>query len=212
MQVSPPLVIYEDNDLLALDKPAGISVLELQSRLPQATLVHRLDRGTSGLILAAKHPAAREYLRELFRARRIEKTYLALVCGVVRRDEALIDLPIGRSAKDPRRRVASAKAFGRLRSARTHFRVLERFSGLTLLEVKPETGRTHQIRVHLKAFGYPIAGDELYGAPGVAPGMRRLALHAARLVFPNRRGETTRLAAPLPEDFAHALALLREKC
>ncbi len=207
-----PHLIYEDQDLLVVDKPSGKLVTEVQAALAPAKLAHRLDRETSGVLLLAKNESALEYLQQLFRERRVKKTYWAIVCGAVKREAGTIDLPIGRSQKDPRRRVASLKAFGRLRPARTNFQVLERWPDFTLLEIRPETGRTHQIRVHLKSFGYPLAGDRLYGAPANAPGLGRLALHAVSVEFKDRAGRSLKLLAPLPEDFSLALAHLREKC
>ncbi|MBI2100157.1 MAG: RluA family pseudouridine synthase [Candidatus Vogelbacteria bacterium] len=203
-----PTIIYEDEDVLALNKPAGLTVVELAEKYPQVTLAHRLDKETSGVILAAKNETALEYLRQLFRTGGIKKKYLALVYG--HPPGGTIDLSIGRSRKDPRRRIAGKGATGKLREAVTEYRVLEELGKYSLLEVKPKTGRTHQIRVHFKALGYPIACDGLY-APGRAcpPPLGRQALHAESVEFIDQTGKKRLFRAVLPPDFQEALDNIR---
>lgn len=228
-----PKIIYEDDDLLAIDKPAGLATHRdsfsadravtdwLVDYYPPAArvgeparpgIVHRLDKATSGVLLTAKNQAVYLFLKNEFRLGRVQKIYRAIVCGVVKRDEGVIDLPIGRSNRDPRRRVASAKAAGRLRPAVTGWRVLERFVKHTLLEVKPQTGRTHQIRVHLKAIGYPILGDKLYAPNQLSWSMMpRQALHALSLEFNRPAGERLKVVADPPADFRAILDFLRQR-
>jgi 23S rRNA pseudouridine1911/1915/1917 synthase len=173
-------------------------------------IVHRLDRGTSGVLVAAKHDEAHFALAEQFREHRVERVYLAVARGTPGDDSGRIELPIGRHPRDRKRMSVSTRA---ARAARTAWSVRRRFptSGAALLEVRPETGRTHQIRVHLAATGLPIVGDSVYGrSKGRAFAIARPALHAAVLGFDHPRGgERRRFEAPLPPDFAelvHALA------
>lgn len=211
-------VLYEDEALLALDKPAGMVVHpaaghlqgtvvhQLLARGPLSTLggaerpgiVHRLDEGTSGVLVIAKTDEAHQDLIEQFKKRSIEKIYMALVHGVVSEDEGRIEGPIGRDrANRQRMRIISSG-----RPAITEFRVLKRFTEQTLLEVRPRTGRTHQIRVHLRAIGHPVVGDALYGKRK-EQGTTRMMLHAwqLKLSHPITR-ESLHLMAPLPEEFA----------
>jgi len=216
----PPKIIYQDENLLALDKPAGVSVQELGDWLavahPGCQLAHRLDKDTTGLILVAKNQPTRDYLKQLFQTGGIKKTYLALVYGKVKNDSGAIDWPIGRSRKDPRKRIAGKGATGKLREALTEYQVKEKFPSYTLLEARPRTGRTHQIRVHLKALGYPIVADQLYAPTSMleksaALLIARQALHAARLEFVAPSGQSLKLESPLPSDFAATLAGLRHQ-
>jgi 23S rRNA pseudouridine1911/1915/1917 synthase len=233
-------VVYEDDDLLIIDKPAGLVVHPspghdtgtlvhaLLGRAAGAGLeepatafggiggvrrpgiVHRLDRDTSGLLMVAKNDAAQASLMAQLKARRVKKTYLALVQGSVAAAVGRIEAPIGR---DPRHRMRMAvTADGR--PSTTGYRVRERFPGWTLLDVDLVTGRTHQIRVHLDAIGHPVAGDPLYGT-GTSrrgpDGLERLFLHAWRLELnAPSDGRLIRAEAPLPVELERVLEGLRE--
>jgi 23S rRNA pseudouridine1911/1915/1917 synthase len=223
-------VLYEDEDLIVVDKPAGLVVHPAPGH-PGGTLVnallhrcgdlagiggvlrpgivHRLDRGTSGVLVAAKGDAAHASLAAQFHDHSVERLYLAIVRGVPSAEGGRVERPIGRHPRDRKRMTVEGAA---ARRAATAWRVRERFParGHALLEVRPETGRTHQIRVHLAASGLPIAGDPIYGRArrGELP-IERPALHAARLGFTHpRTGERLRFEAPPPEDFRAALAWL----
>ena len=223
----PLRVVYEDADLLVVDKPAGLPVHPspghtrhtlvqgVLARCPDLSsvggalrpgIVHRLDKDTSGLIIVAKNDAAHLSLARQLKERQVEKTYLALVDGRVDPAEAVIDAPIGRH---PRHRKRMAVVAGG-REARTGYRLLREVAGRSLLEVRPETGRTHQVRVHLASIGHPVVGDPVYGRRGAAPaGLPRQFLHAWRLAFRHpRTGERLDQEAPLPEELARALAEL----
>ncbi|HWO94100.1 MAG TPA: RluA family pseudouridine synthase [Dehalococcoidia bacterium] len=221
-----PLVVrYEDDDLLVIDKPAGIAVhpapghergtlvnalLHLVPDLAgvggelRPGIVHRLDKDTSGLIIVAKHDAAHRSLAAQMKAREVAKTYLAIVEGHPVPPEARIDAPIGRHARDRKRMAIVAGG----REARTTYRVLESFTEAALLEIGLETGRTHQIRVHLASVGHPVLGDRLYGRP--SPLIGRQALHASRLRFRSpSTGREIDVRCDMPVDMRDALAALR---
>jgi 23S rRNA pseudouridine1911/1915/1917 synthase len=228
----PIVVVHEDDDLLIVDKPAGLVVHpspgHADGTLVNALLgrgeslapggiagvqrpgiVHRLDRDTSGLLMVARSDAAQASLQAQLKARRIKKTYLALVQGSVSAAAGRIEAPIGR---DPGRRTRMAVVPSG-RPATTGYRVRERFKGWTLLELDLITGRTHQIRVHLEAIGHPIAGDPMYGT-GTArrgpDGLERLFLHAWRLELTSpSTGRLIRAEAPLPPELEEPLARLR---
>jgi len=214
----PLSILYEDDALIAIDKPEGLVVHPgagtnattlveglLSSReLPESDdparpgIVHRLDKGTSGIIVVAKTKAALDSLKGQFADRAIAKTYLAVVEGEIEEDEGTIDAPIGRDPARPRRMTVEPRG----RVARTEFRVLRRASGTTLLQVSPRTGRTHQIRAHLRFIGHPVVGDETYGTRGATTEDGRMMLHAWRLVLRHPgTGEELRLEAPVPEGF-----------
>ncbi len=218
-------VIYEDADLLIVNKPPAMTVHPAPAH-PASTLVnavlahcrdlsgiggvlrpgivHRLDRDTSGVIVVAKNDAAHHALARQLKDRRVEKTYLALVEGTPSPAEGVIDAPV---ARDPRRRERMAVIEGG-REAVTAYRVIERMPGVSLIEARPRTGRTHQIRVHLAAIGHPIAGDRVYGRGSALVG--RQFLHAARIAFTHpRTGERVEFDAPLPEDLRVALERAR---
>jgi 23S rRNA pseudouridine1911/1915/1917 synthase len=215
-------ITYEDATLLVIDKPAGLvmhpgsgnwqgtllnALLHHAPQLagvPRAGIVHRLDKDTSGLVAVAKTlPAQTDLVRQL-QARTVKREYLALATGDIRRG-GTVDAPIGRHPS--RRTTMAVVASGR--PARTHYTVVERFAGATLLACRLETGRTHQIRVHLASLGHPLVGDPAYGRKGPLP-FGRQALHAFRLglVHPATRRQCE-WESPLPADFAGLLATLR---
>jgi 23S rRNA pseudouridine1911/1915/1917 synthase len=224
-------VVYEDGDLLIVDKPAGLvvhpSAGHADGTLVNALLgrhgasfggiagvrrpgiVHRLDRDTSGLLIVARHDVAQASLMGQLKARRVKKTYLALVHGSVAAAVGRIEAPIGR---DPGHRTRMAVVSSG-RPATTGYRVRERFEGWTLLELDLVTGRTHQIRVHLAAIGHPIAGDPVYGTGTSRRGpeaLERLFLHAWRLELTSpSSGRLIRAEAPLPPDLEQVLGGLR---
>ena len=174
--------------------------------IPRPGIVHRLDAGTSGVLIIAKNQSAFLWLKKQFQNRKVNKVYNAFVWGEMKNDRGIIDKPIGRSKNDFRQRSAERGKKGKIRDAVTHFVVKKRSGGFSFLEIRPKTGRTHQIRVHLKAVGYPVVGDTLY-APKRSPalGFNRLALHAASVEFENLEHKKISVTAPLPEDFQNAL-------
>lgn len=226
-------ILYEDEHLAVLAKPPGLVVhpgaghsqgtlvhglLHRCSHLSGISgelrpgIVHRLDKDTSGCLVVAKNDAAHQALLAQFKRKEVEKIYHALVVGVIKEEEGRVDLPIGRHPVN-RQKMAVAVRGGR--EAVTHWRVLERFSaGYTLLEVRLETGRTHQIRVHLANMGYPLAGDEVYGRRHRETerfGISRQWLHALRLAFVHPiNGQRLAFTAPLWPDLAASLVLLRQ--
>jgi len=220
----PMSVLYEDEALLAVDKPAGMVVHpalgheagtlvnallahrpELAS-LYQAGIVHRLDRYTSGVLLVAKTSDAHQALQDQFRRREVRKSYLALVQGRLAPTEGRIEAPLGRHPRH-RQRIAVVTD-GRLAS--TTYRVREYLENYSFLEVQPETGRTHQIRVHLSAIGHPVVGDRTYGPRAARLGLSRCFLHAWRLGFTHPvKEEWLELEASLPSELEQVLAELR---
>jgi len=218
----PLKIIYEDEDLLVLDKPPGLTVHPapgytahtlvnaLLSHVPHLArmgdslrpgIVHRLDRDTSGLMLVAKNQAAQMHLIEQFRTRTVVKAYLVLVKGRLTPEQGTIDAAIGRDSRD-RKRMAVVREG---RPARTQYQGVRYLDGHTLLEVTPETGRTHQIRVHLAAIGHPVVGDAVYGVK--SPYLSRQFLHACRLGFKLPSSEEyVEFESALPWDLAPALA------
>ena len=200
-------IIYEDLDILALNKPAGVNFDWMLEDRPELIPVHRLDKDTSGVILFAKNEKAEEYLRGLFKNREIKKTYLTLVVGEIKNKEGKIELSIGRSKRTPLKRVAIGEKRGKIREAVTGYKVLKRFDGFTLAEASPKTGRTHQIRSHFAAIGHPVVCDKLYaGKRFVCPaGLSRQFLHAFSLELTLPSGTRTRLEAELPGDLEKVL-------
>jgi 23S rRNA pseudouridine1911/1915/1917 synthase len=186
-------------------------VRRLRPRQPYVGLVHRLDRDTSGALAYALDPEMREALRTLFRHHRIERRYSTLVAGAPREDRGEVDLPLREEYEGGRRGVA--RPGEPARPALTRWRVVERFPGAALLEVELETGRQHQIRVHLAHVGWPVLGDSVYGQDVRSPvRVRRQMLHAQRLGFAHPgTGQSLQVESPLPPDFAKALAALRGK-
>lgn len=172
--------IFEDKNVLVVDKPAGLLSMAKGEYCPEPTLedygllVHRLDRDTSGVVILAKNEETRKMLRKQFQDRKTHKTYYAIVEGRPKLDEAMIDLPIARNLKHPTTFQVDPKG----KEAKTYYRVLKTNENFSLIELKPESGRTHQLRVHLKYIGTPIFGDPVYGSGKKAP---RLFLHAKQL-------------------------------
>lgn len=209
-------VVYEDADLLVIDKPAGLVThpapghpdhtlanavlahcpdLEGVGGEVRPGLVHRLDRDTSGLIVVAKNDAAQAGLSGQFKERAVSKAYLAAVTGYPEPERAVIDAPVGRHPRSRTRMAVVSTG----REAVTEYDVLRRLRGYSLVEARPRTGRTHQIRVHLASVGHPVAGDAVYGRP--APGLARHFLHARRLAFDHpRTGRRLELECELPDD------------
>ena len=207
-------VLYEDKDMLAIEKPSGIlvhpdkrskekTILDLFiKKYPKLEIVHRLDRETSGVMLLAKNQKAHEFLKSQFINREIKKVYHAIVSGSVRLDRGVINKPIGRSPKDFRRWLAGRGARGELREAITEYKVLKRLKNFTYLEVRPKTGRTHQIRVHMKYINHPIVCDSLYNPDNPCPkGITRMALHAKSIEFKNLSGKIIKIESKLPKFF-----------
>jgi len=219
----PLKILYEDNDVVAIDKPAGMIVhagagcrtgtvvnallyrfktLSTLGGDMRPGIVHRLDRFTSGVLLAARHDLAHRRLAAQFASRSTEKTYIALVHGSLPKDQGRIDKPI---ARDPLKRVRMTARLERGRPALTEYRVLRRFEqGFTLVEVRIHTGRTHQIRVHFASLGHPVVGDRLYGAPAKVknrPPLNRYFLHAHRIRFEHpMTGALLTIESPLPAE------------
>jgi 23S rRNA pseudouridine1911/1915/1917 synthase len=224
--VTVPLV-FEDAHLVVIDKPAGLAVHPgaggtARTLLPQLLtlgaqggddparpgVVHRLDRETSGLLVVARSEDAHSALQEAIRRREVDRWYLALVRGHPRSRTGRIDAPIGR---DRRERTRRSLVTDEPREAVTHFELQELLPEHALLEVKLETGRTHQIRVHFAAIGHPVAGDPEYGTRG-RHGLERQFLHASRLVFRHPgTGEELEFASELPEDLSAALERARDR-
>lgn len=220
----PVEIIYEDKDIIVVNKPKGMVVHPANGN-PDGTLVnslmsickdslsgiggeirpgivHRLDKDTSGVIVVAKNDKAHINLSEQIKNHEVEKTYIALVKGVVKANEATIDMPIGRSTKD-RKKMAVTKTG---KNAITHFKVIKRFHNYTLLEVKIETGRTHQIRVHLSQIGYPIVGDTTYSNGKNEWEIKGQCLHAKSLKFKHPiTGKEMFLEAKMPEYFEEVI-------
>ncbi|MES2023870.1 MAG: RluA family pseudouridine synthase [Patescibacteria group bacterium] len=236
-------VLYEDKDIVAIDKPSGISVhpdgrskektisdwfaknypkskdvgepaIYEGVEIKRSGVVHRLDKDTSGVLLLAKNQKAHEFLKEQFQKREVKKTYNAIVSGFVKKDRDIINKPIGRSPSDFRRRLAGRGARGELREAVTEYKVLKRFTSpqpspykgegvkFSFLEINPKTGRTHQIRVHMKFINHPVACDFLYDPKGPCPkGIARLALHARVIEFKNLKNKIIKIESPLPKEF-----------
>jgi len=228
----PLRVLYEDDDLLAIDKPPGMVVHPAPGArrgtlvhalawrlgtLPAAGdpdrpgIVHRLDRDTSGVLLVARTRRAHESLARQFRERSVEKRYVAVVRGVLAGTTGRIDRPIGRHPRE-RKRMSVRTARGR--PAVTRWRVVERLAGATVLALAPETGRTHQLRVHLAAAGHPIVGDRVYGARrrgGTTITFPRQALHAEEITFAHpATGVSLTIRAPVPSDIQRLIETLRQ--
>ena len=220
-QAIPISVLYEDEHLLVVDKPAGMAVhpgvghpdstllnaiLGLDSQIESVGgqtrpgLVHRLDKDTSGLVLVAKTDESHEHLSAQFKDRTVSKGYLALVVGYPEPAEAIIDAPVGRDPHD-RKKMAIVDDG---RPASTLYRTIQRYRGCSYIDVRPKTGRTHQVRVHFASVGHPIVGDVMYGRSD--PRLERHFLHASSLEFAHpATGERVEIHAPLPNDLQAVL-------
>ena len=216
----PVEIIYEDDDIIVVNKPKGLvvhpAVGNLDGTLVNAIMaickdslsgiggeirpgiVHRLDKDTSGVLIIAKNDIAHINLSEQIKNHQVEKTYIALVRGIVKENEATINMPIGRSTKDRKKMAVSKNG----KNAITHFKVLNKFEKYTLLEIKIETGRTHQIRVHLSHIGYPVVGDYTYSNGKNDFNVEGQMLHAKKIKFKHPKLEKImELEAKLPEYF-----------
>lgn len=229
-QEIPIQVLYEDKDIIVVNKPKGIVVHPANGNLDgtlvnalmsickdslsgiggeiRQGIVHRLDKDTSGVLIVAKNDKAHINMSEQIKNHEVEKTYIALVRGFVKENEATIDMPIGRSTKDRKKMAVSKNG----KNAITHFKVLERFKDYTLLEVKIETGRTHQIRVHLTEIGYPIVGDSVYSNGKNEWNIQGQCLHAKSLRFKHPiTGKDMFIEAEMPEYFEKIICDLRKR-
>lgn len=228
-------ILYEDDDLVVINKPAGIMVhpdgrskeetisewflsthkdvenvgepitLRGGNEISRPGIVHRLDKDTSGVLILVKNQKAFLHMKELFQERMVKKTYFAFVYGNVKEDKGIIDRPIGRSSKDFRLRSAQRGAKGTLRDAVTEYETVKRGDKYSFLKMHPKTGRTHQIRTHLKAINHPVVCDALYAPKqDCALGLGRLALHASSIEFTLVNGENIAVEAPFPDKFIEA--------
>lgn len=223
----PIEIIYEDNDIIVVNKPKGMVVHPANGN-PDGTLVnaimakcknslsgiggeirpgivHRIDKDTSGLLIIAKNDTAHVNMSEQIKNHEVKKTYIALVRGVIKENEATIDMPIGRSTSDRKKMAVNRNG----KNAVTHIKVIKRYEKYTLVEVNIETGRTHQIRVHLSHIGYPIIGDYTYSNGKNEFGVEGQCLHAKSLEFKHPiTGKKMKLEAPLPQYFQEILNTL----
>jgi len=208
-------IIFENNDLIVIDKPAGLLVHPVKDEkntlidyFPNAKLVHRLDKNTSGLILLAKNEKTFNWLKSQFKNRKIKKKYLALVHGTLKDKTGIITKSIGRSRK--RGGSQTITPIGKIREAITRYKIIKEYKNFSLLEVSPETGRTHQIRVHLSSIGHPIAGDEKYKFKRQKniEGLKRQFLHAEYLQFQMLDGSIKELQSKLPNELNKILEKL----
>jgi len=231
-------ILYEDENMVLINKPAGLivhgdgkreeesvaqwmlahypesesvgeqNIPENQSTLPilRSGIVHRLDKETSGVLALAKNQKAFLHLKKQFQDRETEKIYHTFVYGIMKKDEGTIDRPIARSRRDFRLWSAQRGGRGELREAITDYEVLFRGDDFTFVQVKPKTGRTHQIRVHFKAINHPLVCDKLYAPKQKSKlGFERLALHARKLKLLNLDGKHIEVEAPYPPDFENAI-------
>ena len=226
----PIEIIYEDSDIIVVNKPKGMVVHPANGN-PDGTLVnaimaickdslsgiggeirpgivHRIDKDTSGLLIVAKNDNAHVKMSEQIKNHEVKKTYIALVRGVFKENEATIDMPIGRSTSDRKKMAVNKNG----KNAITHIKVLKRFDKYTLLKVNIETGRTHQIRVHLSTIGYPIVGDGVYSNGKNEFNVDGQMLHAESIEFAHPiTGKKMKIEAPLPEYFNNVLKLLENR-
>ncbi|MFA5838686.1 MAG: RNA pseudouridine synthase [Candidatus Paceibacterota bacterium] len=229
-------VIYENENFVAINKPSGLMVHDdgktndktlcdwILKNYPQTEnigeptktssgkiikrpgIVHRLDKETSGVILIAKNQKTFEYIKKQFQNRQIKKTYITFVYGEIKNMEGTIDSPIGKSKKDFRQFSSMKNTRGELREAITKYKVLKKNKDFSFVEVYPKTGRTHQIRVHLKSINHPIVCDSLYAPKGKCPEeIGRLALHSSSIEFKDDKNVSFKIDAPIPENFENFL-------
>lgn len=230
-----PKILYENEDFLVINKPAGIIVHPTLNNIDNPSIaswflqrypfvsdvggdklrpgiVHRLDKETSGVLILAKNNLVFDYIKNLFKERKIKKKYITLVRGEIKKQQGIIDLPLIRSKKSPiKRKVVIKKNKGK--SALTNYKVLKQYQGYTLLEIFLETGRTHQIRVHLASIGFPVVGDQIYGKlkKPEALNLSRHFLHAQEISFISFNGESLKIQSPLPEELKQILQQLKLK-
>lgn len=224
----PIEILYEDNDIIVVNKPKGLVVHPANGN-PDGTLVnaimnickdslsgiggeirpgivHRLDKDTSGVIIIAKNDIAHINLSNQIKNREVKKMYIALVRGIIKENEATINMPIGRSTKDRKKMAVSKNG----KEAVTHFKVIERFDNYTLLEIKIDTGRTHQIRVHLSEIGYPVIGDYVYSNGKNPFGVVGQMLHAKSIEFKHPvTNKLMKIEAPIPKYFEEIINELK---
>ena len=223
-------IVYEDDDVLVINKPKGLVVhpaaghwsgtlvnglmYHCKDRLSgingqlRPGIVHRIDMDTSGLLIVAKNDFAHQSLAEQLQDHSLRRTYVCIVVGGIKEDSGIIDAPIGRHPTDRKRMAVTEK---NSKHAVTHWQVLERFSGYTMVQCQLETGRTHQIRVHLSWRKHPILGDTVYGLKKPELGQHSQCLHAKELTFRHpRTGETVTVSCPLPDYFEDVLKKLRK--
>ncbi|HDQ16601.1 MAG TPA: RluA family pseudouridine synthase [Candidatus Vogelbacteria bacterium] len=236
-------VIYEDEDVIVFNKPAGLAIhgddfsseetlvdyllenypdikgigedyLSPKGKVfPRPGIVHRLDKETTGLLICVKNQKSFLYLKKQFKNHLIKKEYRLLVYGHLKKERGEISLPIGRSRKDPRKRLVGSRASGKLRPAITIYNTLEKFTGYSYLSAWPKTGRTHQLRVHFSYLGHPVVGDRLYAGSREYPKeLKHQALHAYSLEFKALSGKIISLKADLPADFKVVLENLKKMC
>jgi 23S rRNA pseudouridine1911/1915/1917 synthase len=236
MTIKDISILYEDQNLLAVNKPSGLVVHPdgrtkeasltdwIEEKYPQCEkvgeplkigvgetikrwgIVHRIDRETSGVVLIAKNQETYNFLKQQFLDREIEKAYHAVVYGDVRYDEGIINLSIGRNKSDFRKRATGKAVRGEEKEAITHYKTLARKEKISLIEANPQTGRTHQLRVHFADIGHAILEDRLYSVPRKAPvNIGRLALHAYSIEFELPEKKLIKIVAPYPADFQKAV-------
>ena len=201
-------VIYEDENVRVIDKPAGIAMDKFEKP------AHRLDKDTSGVLLLAKNDEALEFLQKQFQGRKVEKRYLALVVGNLKNNQGKIETLLGRSPKDRRKQKAYLSHDPQAkdkREAKTLYKVLQRFENYDLIEVKPQTGRKHQIRAHLTFLGHPVACDKLYGFKNqpLPEGLKRQFLHSNYLKIKLPNGKEKEFKSELPDDLKLCLQNLK---
>ena len=235
----PLHIIYEDEDIVVVNKPAGMVVhpaagnesgtlvnallyhckgsLSGVGGVERPGIVHRIDKDTAGLLVVAKNDAAHQHLSEQLKVHRVSRIYKAIVLGNLKEDEGTVNAPIGRHPVD-RKRMAIMRRPGEGKEAVTHYRVLRRFGQMALVECRLETGRTHQIRVHMASLGHPLLGDPVYGGDGTKFEARHRAHICGQCLFAGelalvhpRTGEEMRFTAPIPEDFNTVLALIEKE-
>jgi 23S rRNA pseudouridine1911/1915/1917 synthase len=236
MEIKDISILYEDQNLLVVNKPSGLVIHPdgrtkepaltdwIKEKYPQCEavgenlkistgeaierwgIVHRIDRETSGIVIIAKNQKTYLFLKQQFLDREIEKSYHTIVYGDVRYDEGIINLLIGRNKSDFRKRATGKAIRGEEKEAITHYKTLARKEKISLVEANPQTGRTHQLRVHFADIGHPILEDKLYSVPRKAPvSLGRLALHAYAIEFELPEKKLIKVVAPYPADFQKAV-------